>query len=125
MHDDLDNQLDIPIDSQPDLSQHPQNAYEYYNRGLARDLEGDRQGALADYNCTIQLDPNHAKAYVNRGLLRDRLGDRQGALADYDLAIGIDDRSTTSYFNRGNVRYRLGDREGCRPRLRSGDFTQS
>ena len=96
MTDNQDNQPDIPIDSQPDLHQHFQAASEYYNRGRDRDLAGDREGALADYNCTIKLDPNYAKAYVNRGLLRDRLGDRHGALSDYDRAIEIDDRSSTS-----------------------------
>ena len=72
-------------------------------------MGGDREGALADYNCAIQLDPNYAKAYGNRGLLRDRLGDRQGALSDYDRAIELDDRSSITYYNRGNVRYRLED----------------
>jgi tetratricopeptide (TPR) repeat protein len=113
MHDNPNNQPDIPIDSHPDLQPHPQDARQYYNRGRSRDLGGDREGALADYNCTIQLDPNYAKAYVNRGLLRDRLGDRQGALSDYDRALELDDRSATSYYNRGNVRYRLEDLQGA------------
>ena len=113
MHDNLNDQPEIPIDSHPDLQQHPQDEREYYNRGRLRDLGGDREGALADYNCAIQIAPNYAKAYVNRGLLRDRLGDRQGALADYDRAIELDDRSSTSYYNRGNVRYRLEDLHGA------------
>ncbi len=107
MTDNLDNQLDIPIDSQSDLHQHFQAASEYHNRGR------DREGALADYNCTIKLDPNYAKAYVNRGLLRDRLGDRHGSLSDYDRAIELDDCSSTSYYNRANVRYRLEDLHGA------------
>ena len=56
MPDNLNNQPEIPIDSQPDLQLHPQDAREYYNRGRSRDLGGDREGALADYNCTIQID---------------------------------------------------------------------
>ena len=109
MQENLNDQPNIPIDSHPDLQQHPQDACQYYNRGRGRDLGGDREGALADYNCAIQLDPNYAKAYGNRGLLRDRLGDRQGALSDYDRAIELDDRSSITYYNRGNVRYRLED----------------
>jgi tetratricopeptide (TPR) repeat protein len=113
MPNNLDNQPDIPIDSEPEFHQHPQDASEYYNRGRSRDLGGDREGALADYNCTIQLDPHHAKAYVNRGLLLDRIGNRQAALADYDRAIELDDRSATNYYNRANVRYRLEDLQGA------------
>ena len=79
MHDNLNDQPELPVDSHPDIQQHPQDAREYYNRGRSRDLGGDREGALADYNCAIQIDPSYAKAYMNRGLLRDRMGDRQGA----------------------------------------------
>ena len=113
MHNNRDRHLNTPIDSQLDQLQHPQDAHDYYNRGLLRDRSGDREGAFADYNSTIELDPTHAKAYVNRGLIRDRWGDRQGALTDYNRAIELDNTNTTSYYNRGNVRYRLSDLQGA------------
>jgi tetratricopeptide (TPR) repeat protein len=113
MYDELDEQWDTPDDARSGPNQPPETASSYYNRGLSRDRIGDREGALADYNCTIQLDPNYAKAYVNRGLLRDRLGDRLGALSDYDRAIEIEDLSATNYYNRANVRYRLDDKQGA------------
>ena len=36
----------------------------YYNkRGLAREAKGDHDGAIADYNCAIDLNPKYAAVF--------------------------------------------------------------
>ncbi len=78
------------------------NAEDYYHRANASYYElQDVQGALADYNHTIELDPDHALAYSNRGnLKKDCLQDVQGALSDYDRALSLNPRDPVTYYNR-------------------------
>ena len=68
----------------------PNFAQAYNNRGNARYLLKDTQGAIDDYTQAIHIDPNYAKAYYNRGLARYLLGDKQSAIKDYTQAIKID-----------------------------------
>src|SRR5262245_40492177 len=39
----------------------------WYNRGLARYRQGDRAGALRDYNQALQLAPRHVEILLSRG----------------------------------------------------------
>lgn len=45
-------------------------ADDYFASASQKDVKGDYQGAVADYNRAIQIDPNYAFAYYNRGLLK-------------------------------------------------------
>ncbi len=85
----------------------------YSNRGNARSVQGDRAGALADYNEAIRLDPRNALAYNNRGKLRSDQGDAAGAIADYNEVIRLDPRYVFAYNNRGNARRAMGDLAGA------------
>ena len=85
----------------------------YNNRGNARSEQGDRAGALADYNQAIRIDPRNALPYNNRGKLRNDQGDVDSALADYNEAIRIDPRYVFAYNNRGNVRHAMNDPAGA------------
>ncbi len=66
-------------------------------------LQGDYQGAIADYNRAIEIDPNYVAAYNNRGLAYDDLEEYQRAIADYNRAIKLDPNYAHAYYNRGNV----------------------
>ncbi len=59
------------------------------NRGLAREKQGDLDGALADYGKAIELDPRSSFAYSNRSSARARRGDHEGAIADAAEAIEL------------------------------------
>ena len=48
----------------------PNYAEAYNNRGNARATQGDKNGALDDYNKPFSLIPKYAIAYNNRGNAR-------------------------------------------------------
>ena len=42
-------------------------AWAYNNRGAAKQVKGDLDGAIADHTRALELDPRYVKAYYNRG----------------------------------------------------------
>jgi tetratricopeptide (TPR) repeat protein len=79
-----------------------QTAEVYFAAGVKKYNKKDYQGALADFNRTIELAPNVSQPYNNRGLLRaEVIKDYRGALADYNRAIQIDPNFANAYNNRG------------------------
>ncbi len=59
------------------------------NRGVARGLEGDLDGGIADMTRAIELDARDAMAWASRGRLRMRKGDLAGAVADLETAAEL------------------------------------
>lgn len=88
---------------------HPQTATDYYARGIYRQAQGDKIGAIADYTEAIRLNPNYSEAFFHRGNTRYRYGDKNGAIADYTEAIRINPNYAKAYFSRGHARYTQGD----------------
>ena len=85
------------------------------NRGLARKMSGDFEGALQDLNTAISEFPDNAVLYKNRGNLYLLLGQMQDAVRDYDRAIQIDRNFLEAYYNRGLTYYILNEQEqACR-----------
>jgi len=75
------------------LSQSPQNAVLHYNRGLVRALNGDRFGALDDFNTVIFSlwdDDARARSFYYRGHLKVAWGRLMDAVADYTRCLAID-----------------------------------
>ena len=62
----------------------------FIKSGNAKYLQGDYDGAIADYSRAIELDPDDAAAYYNRGNAKSELDDYHGAIADYSRAIELD-----------------------------------
>ncbi len=91
----------------------PEYADAYTNRGVARYMQEDLVGAVADYDEAIRLDPEFAMAYITRGDARYDLGDRSGAIADYGEAIRLNPEDTEAYIKRGNARYFQKDLAGA------------
>ncbi|PSB21226.1 DUF3352 domain-containing protein [Phormidesmis priestleyi ULC007] len=79
-------------------------------------LEGDPEGAIANFTRAIQLDPNNAEVYYKRGLARS-LTDVSAAIADYTQALRIDSKSVKAYLERSSARERLFDYVGARQDL--------
>lgn len=56
-------------------------------RAHGRAVEGDLEGAIADYTAIIDRDPYNTQAYYQRGQNRNALGDTDAAVADLEQAI--------------------------------------
>jgi tetratricopeptide (TPR) repeat protein len=98
----------------------PDNYVAYTNRGSTRDLEGDHDGALADYSAAIRIHPGYSLAYYNRGNERQARGDVQGAIADLGAAIQLNPRDPRYWNNRGWARQAAGDLDGA-----AADYAQA
>jgi len=62
---------------------------DYNESGYTKFVEGDLNGAQADFNKAIELNPNVAPPYFNRGAMKYRKGDLDGAIADNAKAIEL------------------------------------
>ncbi len=78
------------------------------NRANARDAQGDRAGALRDYDAAIQRDPTLAMAFNDRGASAQFHDDNEHAIADFDAALRLDPTYATAYANRGRAYFFLG-----------------
>jgi len=62
----------------------PKNIQALFNRAKLKGALGDFQGALSDYNSTIDLFPYFVEAYYERARLKEAMHDLKGAQADYN-----------------------------------------
>ena len=85
----------------------PFSGYAYNNRGNAKRLLKNYDGALEDVNQSLQMDSLNAFAYSNRGLIWMDKGEEEIALKDLDLAIELNNQVAEFYYNRGNYYLKL------------------
>jgi len=85
----------------------------YLNSGRAKLANGDLDGALADFNKSIELKPDDAAAYGDLGFLKQSKGDLDGALADLNKAIKFKPNYAGAYLSRGFVKRFKGDLDGA------------
>ena len=95
--------------SQPNLKE----ANGYNERGIAKGVKGDIDGAIADFTRAIELYPKYSTAYTNRGLAKKNKGDLDGAIADCNRAIELDPKDAGGYSNRGIAKQAQGDLKGA------------
>jgi len=72
-----------------------------FKLGVEKMLQGDYQGAIAEFTQAIQIQSNFANAYSNRCLAYLQLQDYQNAVSDCTQAIKISPKNTEAYLNRG------------------------
>ncbi|MBS0472170.1 MAG: tetratricopeptide repeat protein [Proteobacteria bacterium] len=81
-------------------------------RGLAQDMLGARDAALADFTEAIEAHilpgAEEAKALYDRGVVLDELGRTADAAVDYSGALKLSPKFAAAYNNRGNAYRRLG-----------------
>lgn len=85
----------------------------YSNRGLIKFNKCDLDGAIRDYDKSIQINPADLISYLNRGLAKCNKGNIEDGIADYDKAIQLDHNWGDSYFNRGIAKFKKGDIDGA------------
>ena len=91
----------------------PTNWVAWTNRGWARHLEGDDDGAMADYEAALRISPDYFMALNNRGYTKQIRGDLAGAAADYEAALAVYPTYADAWYNRGTVRQAIGDLKGA------------
>ena len=67
-----------------------ENPYGYHTRGVARAALADYNGAIEDFNKTVDLKPDFARTYYNRALVKVLLGEKREAKADFKKAKELD-----------------------------------
>jgi tetratricopeptide (TPR) repeat protein len=103
-----------PIDlSKIDMAPKPQDAEGFVNRGSARGLNGDVNGAIADFSRAIELDAKLTSAFYNRGIARLQKDDFDGAIGDLSRAIELSPKTADYYNDRGLAKLRKGDDDGA------------
>lgn len=65
------------------IQKFPQDAWTYWERGVARKHKGDLDGAMNDFNRCIELDDSNQFAYALRGQLKLMKKDSKGAEQDF------------------------------------------
>ncbi|HXM00383.1 MAG TPA: tetratricopeptide repeat protein [Rhizomicrobium sp.] len=82
------------------------------NRALAREQQGSRHDALADFNAALALSvlgtDELPRAYFDRGVTLDELGRTDEAIADYSAALKIAPGFAPALNDRANAERRLG-----------------
>jgi tetratricopeptide (TPR) repeat protein len=95
------------------LALDPANYIAATNRGVARQLAGDIDGAVADYDAALAANRAHAEAYKNRGTARAARGQWDAAIVDYDVAIRLKPQYADAYVSRGAAREQKSDLAGA------------
>jgi tetratricopeptide (TPR) repeat protein len=80
------------------------NAFEWFEKGYARDASGDCGGAINAYNKALRVDPEFAPAYNNRGKCYTKLGSYRKAIKDFTMAISLNPALAQAHYNRANAR---------------------
>ena len=71
----------------PTVKLEPENLMGFFERATRRAMNGDVDGAIADYTKVIELDPHNTQAYYQRGQSYSSLGQNDAALQDLNQAI--------------------------------------
>lgn len=75
--------------SQGEESESMASAKEFFQRGSEFDIQGQHQGAIAQYTQAIELDPNYVEAYFYRGNALALEGQPQKGIEDLQKAAAI------------------------------------
>ena len=97
-----------------------QSINEVINRGHAKEVKGDWDGAIADFSKAIELNPTFADNYQMRGSAKRAKGDLDGAIVDFTKAIELNPKDAYAYDARGNAKKAKGDQAGA-----DADFAQA
>ncbi|MEK7866313.1 MAG: tetratricopeptide repeat protein, partial [Planctomycetota bacterium] len=95
------------------LARNPRHVPALLGRGNTRQMLGDADGALADYDAVTAIDPNEAVPYLNRGTIRYMRREFEAAEKDYDAALARNDGLVEAWVGKGLLRGRLGDPTGA------------
>ncbi|MEA5535236.1 tetratricopeptide repeat protein [Crocosphaera sp. XPORK-15E] len=82
-------------------------------QGMEKGIQGDYEGAIADFTAVLQINPHEVEAYYNRGIAYGRINNDQAAIADFNRALSLDNEAADIYVERAKIRQKLGDHQGA------------
>lgn len=89
----------------------------WFEEGIRKSKEGNRNAAIAAYTEALNLSPTPANRaanlYYNRGVEYAKNSNFDQAFADYNEAIRLDPKLADAYFNRANIAAKRGDRSSA------------
>jgi tetratricopeptide (TPR) repeat protein len=97
----------------PAVSASDESDADLVNRGIEKAKNDDLDGAIADFNRSIELNPKDDAPYYNRAQTKWLKKDIRGAIADYTRAIELGSTNPAAYNNRGNARSENNDPDGA------------
>lgn len=112
----LGNARSALVDLKKAIVRYPKSAAIYYRlSGEIKAKTGDKQGAAADHDRSIDSKPDFAYSYIVRAKFKaEHLRDKAGAFADYEQAIRLDPKvATSAYLERGNTKRQFKDFVGA------------
>jgi tetratricopeptide (TPR) repeat protein len=77
------------------IERYPTDAYGYYARGWCKELSGDLDGAMEDYNEGIAVDEDYPYIFLMRGSLYLDNGEVEKANADFEMVVAKDTTVTS------------------------------
>lgn len=86
---------------------------EFNTRGNEKLANRDYDGAMADYDCALQIDPNYSTAIINRGNVFRSLGNYDQAIVEYNKALDLDRDNQRAYYRRGFAYFSKGDMQNA------------
>ncbi len=78
-------------------------------RGNFRYNQGDREGALADFDRATSLSPNFVAGYLSRGFYFLQRGEPQRAISELRDALRVDGHNLDAHLTIGDAYFRAGD----------------
>ena len=70
----------------------PEDGYSYYERGIIKSRLADFDGAMKDYDKSIELNSDDDFAYIRRGFIKIMLDNMEGARRDIEKAVELNPR---------------------------------
>lgn len=88
-----------------------EKAFNLITEAKIKSDNSDFQGALADYNKSIEIDSTIGIAWFLRGNIKLSLRMFTEAISDYNKAIEFNNKNMDAYYNRGYTYFILGNKE--------------
>jgi tetratricopeptide (TPR) repeat protein len=91
--------------------------WELYNRGFSLANLGDYEGALIQYDRSLERDPDNADAWHNRGVCLRNMGRMDAAIGSFEKAVSIAPEHIAALRNLGTTLRGMGRLPECLPWL--------
>lgn len=98
------------VETAPAPSEEQLSAEEYFQRGYALSKSNDFEGAIVNWEKTLEISPDFGSfVHNNLGYCYHIMGDPQMAIKCYTKGIELNPIEGETYFDRGNVYFDIGE----------------